>query len=530
MADPTQLENAILRTIEKLRADDWVEFTLGTLRNRLSDIETNLGLATEGEMVGCICSLEAKSLIDVHKFTDARFVPLLREKSSDDHYRVQFFGIGSFELRISHEGRKVIAEKKAAAGASTASANKPKIFAGAFDTYTALELIARGGSGTVYKVIDSEGQHFALKVLTTNAPGKRLKRFSNEINFCLQPHSKNIVQILEYSKTEEGLLFYVMPYYPRTLGDWINKGIPPPEVLPLYSQILDGVEAAHLLGVFHRDIKPENILCDPAANALVVADFGISRFKVDDLLTAINTGPHEKLANFVYAAPEQRIAGKTVDHRADIYALGLILNQMFTGDVPQGVGFRRIGAVATEFAYLDELVELMIQQQPDERSQSVRAVKEELIARKNEFVSLQQLDTLKKQVIPESESNDPLISDPIRAVESEDYENRTLTLRLNRAVNPKWESCFRKRATSYSANVSAGQISFHRDRALLRADEHFLQQLVNYFRQYCVEANEEYALQVRQEHQKALEQSRANLRGELARREAKLKILQNTKL
>ena len=68
-----------------------------------------------------------------------------------------------------------------------------------------------------------------------------------------------------------------------------------------------------------------------------------------------------------YAAPEQRIAGKAVDQPADIYALGLILNEMFTGEIPQGAGFRKIKDAAPDFAYLDELVDLMMQQQPEQR-------------------------------------------------------------------------------------------------------------------------------------------------------------------
>jgi serine/threonine protein kinase len=88
------------------------------------------------------------------------------------------------------------------------------------------------------------------------------------------------------------------------------------------------------LGVNHRDLKPENILYHMESNTLGVADFGIARFRQEDLITAVKTGPQEKLANFVYAAPEQRFAGRPVDLRADIYALRLIMNEMYTGEVP----------------------------------------------------------------------------------------------------------------------------------------------------------------------------------------------------
>jgi serine/threonine protein kinase len=103
------------------------------------------------------------------------------------------------------------------------------------------------------------------------------------------------------------------------------------------------------------------------------------------------------LANFAYAAPEQRISGKAVGQRADIYALGLILNEMYTGQIPQGTGFRQIKDIAPEFGYLDELVAIMVRQQPEQRPESVTKVKEDLIGRGNQFIQFQRLETLKKE-------------------------------------------------------------------------------------------------------------------------------------
>jgi serine/threonine protein kinase len=116
----------------------------------------------------------------------------------------------------------------------------------------------------------------------------------------------------------------------------MSKGIEPDGVLPIFSQILDGVESAHPQGVWHRDLKPENILYSLANGTLIVADFGIAHFEEQDLLTAVETQPNERLANFLYAAPEQKIRAKSADSRSDIYALGLMLHEMFTGDVPLG--------------------------------------------------------------------------------------------------------------------------------------------------------------------------------------------------
>jgi serine/threonine protein kinase len=218
-----------------------------------------------------------------------------------------------------------------------------KAFVGAFDTYTVVRQVGSGGSGTVFEAKASDAQSVALKVVDKSRTSQqKLKRFQNEIQFCLRPSSKHIVRVIDFGRTKDDSLFYVMPYYPGTLRSLIQSGIERRAALPLYAQLLDAVESAHLLNVFHRDVKPENFLHDSATNVIVLADFGIARFEEDELLATVDTGPHERLANFAYAAPEQRVPGKTVDLRADIYALGLILNEIFTGQIPQGTAFREI--------------------------------------------------------------------------------------------------------------------------------------------------------------------------------------------
>ena len=147
-----------------------------------------------------------------------------------------------------------------------------------------------------------------------------------------------------------------MPIYAGSLRNLLDRGIEPKSDFSTFAQILDGVEAAHLKGVFHRDLKPENVLYDQASDKLLVADFGIAHFGEDELYTLVETSPNDRLANFKYAAPEQRNAVMTVDHRADIFALGLMLNEIFTGEVPHGTGFKTIESVDPEYAYLDGLV------------------------------------------------------------------------------------------------------------------------------------------------------------------------------
>src|ERR1700723_3289482 len=111
MADPMELEEAILNIITGVRVDDWVPFTMGQLRNRLHDVKVSLGMSSEVEVVDCICSLEAESLVVARKYNGGSGVPFARSQSAEDQYRHQFFWIGSFEPKITHAGRKAIAQK-----------------------------------------------------------------------------------------------------------------------------------------------------------------------------------------------------------------------------------------------------------------------------------------------------------------------------------------------------------------------------------------------------------------------------------
>ena len=171
--------------------------------------------------------------------------------------------------------------------------------------------------------------------------------------------------------------FYVMPVYPQTLRTLMDQETSPDLLLAIFLQILDGVEVAHAKGIWHRDLKPQNVLYDPTANRAVVTDFGIAHFAEGLLYTTIETSASDRLANFRYAAPEQQTNG-IVDQRADIYALGLILYEMFTGELLQGTSHRQIGSVHLHFGYLDSFVEKMSRQSPDDRPASIGDIKQTL--------------------------------------------------------------------------------------------------------------------------------------------------------
>lgn len=104
--DPAHLEKAILTVITGISRDDWAQFTMGSLRARLNECDVALVKASDGEIVDCICSLEKSSLIAARKTIST--YPFTRAQAEEERYRHQFFWIGSFELKITHEGRKVL--------------------------------------------------------------------------------------------------------------------------------------------------------------------------------------------------------------------------------------------------------------------------------------------------------------------------------------------------------------------------------------------------------------------------------------
>lgn len=408
---------------------------------------------------------------------------------------------------------------------------KGAILKTAFETYTIVKQIGAGGSGEVYQAADSEGGVCAIKILDPSKAGAtRLKRFRNEINFCTKNGHPNIVKVLGNGITPDGATFYIMPLFPGTLRTLLKTGIAPNRVLPLFGKMLDGVEAAHLSGVWHRDLKPENILADPSSDLLVIADFGIAHFEEEALLTAVETKQDDRLANFVYAAPEQKVRGQAVTSKADIYPLGLILAEMYTGQVPLGTGYRKITAVVPELAYLDPLVELMLSQDPQSRP-SIDELKRELIGRQNEFISRQRLNALKSEVVPESNLDDPFIRNPIK-IKSVDFQDEILHLVLSAEPPPNWIAAFR---TPSSATFYMGHgpetFQFALNRAYVRVSPGIdVQTLLNYAKSYIESANQQYSELVERQHRSRIEREKQELRNAIQAEERRQKILSTLKL
>jgi len=205
-----------------------------------------------------------------------------------------------------------------------------KLFAG---RYLILSTLGQGGMGDVFRVHDSNLQEeMALKLLRpeiANDPDI-IQRFRNELKLARKITHRNVCRVFDFHE-EEGTPFITMEYVEgENLKILIKrKGtLKETEALRIAGQITEGLAEAHELRVVHRDLKPQNIMIEPSGRAKIM-DFGIARSIDASGLT--QTG--QMIGTPDYISSEQA-AGQPADHRADIYALGVILYEMTTGQLP----------------------------------------------------------------------------------------------------------------------------------------------------------------------------------------------------
>ena len=219
------------------------------------------------------------------------------------------------------------------AAPSLSSIQPGEIFAG---RYRIERILGAGGMGAVYEAWDNElGLPIALKVVrsdvTPDAESARdfERRFKQELLLARQVSHRNVLRIHDLGDAN-GVKYITMSYVDgRDLAAVLRDGrLPLPRVRLLARQLASGLAAAHDVGIVHRDLKPQNILIGPGDH-LYISDFGLA--KSLEATTAGLTRPGEFLGTPRYIAPEQ-IEGGAVDHRVDIYALGLILYEMLTGE------------------------------------------------------------------------------------------------------------------------------------------------------------------------------------------------------
>jgi Protein kinase domain len=214
--------------------------------------------------------------------------------------------------------------------------------------YEILGEAGHGSMGNVYKARDREtGEIVALKLLKPEIASDQamMDRFKNELLFARKITHKNVCRVHEFNRIG-GIAYTSMEFVEgESLRSVLNRfgGLPSRKAIGLVLQICSGLEEAHAQGIVHRDLKPENIMVDAQGNVKIM-DFGIARS-----MEAVTRLTGSMVGTPAYMAPEQ-VAGKPVDYRTDVYSLGLILYEMFTGTP----AFRADNAVAVALKQMRE--------------------------------------------------------------------------------------------------------------------------------------------------------------------------------
>jgi len=250
-----------------------------------------------------------------------------------------------------------------------------------------LSFVGQGGMGAVYRARQKElDRVVALKILPPDIgkDGTFTERFMREAKALAKLNHPGIVTIHDFGRAD-GLYFFLMEFV-----DGVNlqqlmarSRVSTREALAIVPQICDALQYAHDQGIVHRDIKPENILLDRRGR-LKVADFGLAKLtgSSPDALPGASeatencflTETGKVIGTPQYMSPEQTKEPSEVDHRADIYALGVVFYQMLTGELP-GKPLEPPSRKVTLDVCLDEVVLRALEKQPERRYQKVSELK-----------------------------------------------------------------------------------------------------------------------------------------------------------
>ncbi|HET6976201.1 MAG TPA: protein kinase [Pyrinomonadaceae bacterium] len=337
-----------------------------------------------------------------------------RELESEVESLLQFDGQADAFMQTSALN---VAAKTLAASQVT-SEQEPKIED--IGPYHFLKLIGEGGTGNVYLAVDTRlDRKVAIKILSVDFTEDvdRVSRFKQEARATSSLNHPNIVTIFEVGETQDHN--YIVTEFVEgailraRLAAALPRGLEATEAVSIITQVLQALDAAHRAGIIHRDIKPENIIV--RADGLVkVLDFGIAKLdasqpaSVDHLTT--RTGV--VIGTAAYMSPEQA-RGQKVDHRTDIFSVGIVLYEMLCGRKPfEGDTWSDVMAAvlvkdpppidsAVAAPALKGIVERCLEKEPDKRFQSASDLK---------FALSQALLTDQKESGPATVSHNPATS------------------------------------------------------------------------------------------------------------------------
>ena len=272
--------------------------------------------------------------------------------------------------------------------------------------YRLEQLIGRGGMGAVYEATDLRlNRRVAIKIMLGNMFGDRtaLRRFEREAQASARLNHPNIISVYDYGGIRTDGAFLVMELLRgSTLRSELQRAgrLDPQTAVAWFTQLLEGVKAAHQAGVIHRDLKPENVISSKAAGReqIKVLDFGLAKIlQLDPSNPQSLTAPGMIMGTFAYMSPEQ-VTGEEVDERSDIFSLGVMVVEALTGRrpfvgrtsaelitailsapfLPPGEA-EGVAGKSDEARKLDEVLQRCLAKDRGQRFESVAAMQKELI-------------------------------------------------------------------------------------------------------------------------------------------------------
>lgn len=310
-----------------------------------------------------------------------------RELSSDGQCRVCLLQLGRFadhavDARFESTREHIGMQRRNYPGKQR---SQPEILSATemaerFPQYEIMNLIGQGGMGTVYRARQkSLDRVVAIKVIEENDRDPAFaERFSREARALAKLSHPNIVTVHDFGHSEH-LFFLVMEYI-----DGVNlrqaihaNAFDPNDALRIIEQVCKALQYAHGRGVVHRDIKPENILLTEDGT-VKIADFGLAKILDDGKEDVTLTATRQVIGTVAYMAPEQIDNSTQVDHRADIYSLGVVFYELLTGHLPLGRFELPSQRNACVDGRIDPVVMRTLSRAPGERYQSASDLASEI--------------------------------------------------------------------------------------------------------------------------------------------------------
>lgn len=256
-------------------------------------------------------------------------------------------------------------------------APEPSELNGCIEGIEVMELLGRGGMGAVYRARQVNlDRPIALKIMSPELSVQPAfdERFRREAITLAKLSHPNIVTIYDFGQAGDYC------YLVMELVDGVNlreaivsSAITPEQALTIIPNICDALQYAHNKGVVHRDIKPENVLIG-MHGGVKIADFGLAKLLNHEAVDFTLTATQQILGSRNYMAPEQIEKPTTVDHRADIYSLGVVFYELLTGELPLGK-FSLPSEKAKVDGQLDEVVLRTLEKEPERRYQQASQIK-----------------------------------------------------------------------------------------------------------------------------------------------------------